>query len=132
MAGSALLLSEMHTRILALLIPLSLALRFEIAASHGEGTLKCFSQFFTKGAHVFGHVDVPAQDAQRIDIEVDFSNQGQRLGGDCEYPVEQGRRRQRLRLFIHDPRRVQCAFLLHSGPGQGHEAVGQDEAAGVY
>ncbi|KAI8916055.1 emp24/gp25L/p24 family/GOLD-domain-containing protein [Gorgonomyces haynaldii] len=50
-----------------LLFGLVSALRFDIPAAPGEGTLKCFKQFVLKNTHVQGFVDSPNQPFQTVE-----------------------------------------------------------------
>jgi hypothetical protein len=45
------------------------SLRFDIPATHGEGTLKCFEQFVAKDTHVQGFVDSPSASGQVLNAK---------------------------------------------------------------
>ena len=46
------------------------ALRFEIAATQGQGTVRCFEQTVTLHTLVKGKVDIPTRSFQTVDFTV--------------------------------------------------------------
>lgn len=56
--------------IFAILFTLTTALRFDILATAGQGTVRCFEQFVTTNTLVKGSVDIPLKPFQKVDFLV--------------------------------------------------------------
>lgn len=60
----------MHLSLLSFLALAINGLRFEIVATAGQGTLRCFEQFALEGQEIRGQIDIPNEANQQVDFLV--------------------------------------------------------------
>jgi hypothetical protein len=60
----------LSTSLLYLLLQVTHALRFEIAATPTPGTTRCFDKYFNAEVHVSGTVDIPNRAYMQVDFKV--------------------------------------------------------------